>query len=275
MRHPPSWLNHHKKCSLMYHLYLNRQAKNAVSRLMYRPQALLLISKHWRFLFCPFSIRPGKHWVNFLLLFGWTFPEHWVTISVHFCFFTAVFLKFETKSVCWVLWMYPKTLSGHFQYFVVCVQLCFWSSKKQNLPVGTFLTYATHIVYDVHHRMQHTPFIVYIVQDCRTTGWQVGRVLTSYLSGSVHDMVQTQHWCLFAPTFWLWPAPPHDLHAFIKSRQRDKNGETTTVADYGGEQVNWEQTMGAGHKGIWKKIIMAHRMVQAGALWSDVTTTVA
>jgi hypothetical protein len=106
-----------------------------------------------------------------------------------------------------------------------------------------------HIVSDVHHCMQHTPFIVYAVQDCQTMGWQARCVLTLSLPGSVHGMVHTQHWCLFAPTFWLWSAP-NDLHAFIKSRQRDGNGVTTTVADYGDKQVNREHTMGAGHKGV-------------------------
>jgi hypothetical protein len=94
-----------------------------------------------------------------------------------------------------------------------------------------------HIVYDVHHCMQHTPFIVYVVQDCQTMGWQAGCVLTLSLSGSAHGMVQTQQWCLFAPTFWLGSAPS-DLRAFIKSRQRDENGVTTTLSDYGSEQVN-------------------------------------
>jgi hypothetical protein len=42
----------------------------------------------------------------------------------------------------------------------------------------TFRTYAMHIVSDVHHYMHHTPFSVYVVQDCQTMGWQAGCVLT-------------------------------------------------------------------------------------------------
>jgi hypothetical protein len=80
--------------------------------------------------------------------------------------------------------------------------------------------------------MQYTPFSVYVVQDCQTMGWQAGCVLTLSLPGSVHGMVHTQQWCLFAPTFLFWFAP-NDLQAFIKSRQRDENGVATTVAGYG------------------------------------------
>jgi hypothetical protein len=43
---------------------------------------------------------------------------------------------------------------------------------------------------------------------------------------------------------------PNDLQAFIKSRQIDENGVTTTVAEYGDEQVSREQTTGAGHNGV-------------------------
>jgi hypothetical protein len=59
------------------------------------------------------------------------------------------------------------------------------------------------LVSDVHHCMQRKPFIVYAVQDCQTMGWQAGCVLTLYMPESVHGMVHTQHWCLFAPTFWF------------------------------------------------------------------------
>jgi hypothetical protein len=94
-----------------------------------------------------------------------------------------------------------------------------------------------HIVSDVHKCMQHTPFFVYVVQDYQMMGWQAGCVLILSLSGSAHGMVRTQHLCLFAPTFWLWSSP-NNLQAFIKSRQRDENGVTTTVADYGDAPVN-------------------------------------
>jgi hypothetical protein len=48
-----------------------------------------------------------------------------------------------------------------------------------------------HIVSYVHQCMQHTPFSVYVVQDCQTMGWQAGCVLTLSLPGSVHGMVHT------------------------------------------------------------------------------------
>jgi hypothetical protein len=52
---------------------------------------------------------------------------------------------------------------------------------------------------------------------------------------------------------------------------------TTTLADYGEEQVNRDQTTGAGHTCVasgTRYIIMADRMAQSGALRPDVTTTV-
>jgi hypothetical protein len=139
-----------------------------------------------------------------------------------------------------------------------------------------------HTVSDLHHCMQHTQFIVYVVQDCQTMGWQAGCVLTLSLPGSVHGIVHIQHWCLLVPLSGSDLPPTISRHS--SRADRDKNGETTTVADYGDERVNGEHMMGAGHKGVAsgaqyhngrQDIIMTDRMDQAGALRPDVTTTVA
>jgi hypothetical protein len=50
---------------------------------------------------------------------------------------------------------------------------------------------------------------------------------------------------------FLLPLSGSDLLPTIsKSRQRNENGVTMTLSDYGDAQVNREQTMGAGHKGV-------------------------
>jgi hypothetical protein len=104
--------------------------------------------------------------------------------------------------------------------------MCTVFSLERVYHFCTFRTYAVHIVSDVHHCMQHTPFIFYVVQDCQMMGWQAGYVLTLSLPGSVHGMVHIQHWCIFA---FLLPLSGSDLPPTISRHSSRADKETKMV----------------------------------------------
>jgi hypothetical protein len=81
-----------------------------------------------------------------------------------------------------------------------------------------------HIVSDVYHCMQHTPFSVYVVQDCQTMGWQAGCVLTLSLPGSVHGMVYTH-----SIGTLLLPLSGSDLPPMISRHSSRADKETKMV----------------------------------------------